>query len=116
MLSFRPGRVFHLRDVKNPVTFMMKNGINRSTASNLFRGQVTFIRLEHLERLCLLLRCTPNDLLQWTPDKSHAPDAEHPLNSLKREAAARNLAEIVKDFPLDKLDKIEAILEELKNE
>lgn len=116
MLSFRPMRVFHLRDVKNPVTFMIKNGINRSTASNLFRGQVTFIKLEHLERLCLLLKCTPNDLLEWTPDKNSETAVEHPLDALKREAATRNLAEIVKDFPLEKLDRIEAMLEQLKNE
>ena len=116
MLKFEASRGFHLRGIDNPVSFMVKNGINRSTASNLYRGKVEFVRLEHLDKLCTLLRCTPNDLLSWTPDAKGVLDEDHPLTALKRDRPARNLAEIASKLPLEKLDRLETILEELRNE
>lgn len=116
MLRLEASRGFHLRGIDNPVSFMMKNGINRSTASNLYRGQVEFVRLGHLEKLCSLLRCTPNDLLAWTPDAKAPLDEEHPLNALKRDRSAKNIAEMASKLPLEKLNRLESMLEELGNE
>jgi DNA-binding Xre family transcriptional regulator len=116
MLRFEASRGFHLRGIENPISFMMKNGINRSTASNLYRGQVELLRLEHLEKLCSLLRCTPNDLLSWTPNAKAPQDEDHPLQALKRDRPAKNIAEIASKLPLEKLDRLETILEELRNE
>ena len=116
MLKLDAKRGFDARGVKNPVSFMIKNGINRSTASNLYRGQVEFVRLRHLEKLCSLLRCTPNDLLSFTPDSRNIIDDGHPLNALKRDRAAKNIAEMAANLPLDKLDRLESMLEQLENE
>ena len=116
MLRFNPRRVFRLRGINNDLTFMMKNGFIRSTASNLLNGHTRFVKDEHLEKLCLLLHCTPNDLFDWTPGNDTLTAEDHPLQTLKRGDAPKNITDIVKHLPLDKLDKVEALLQQLKNE
>ena len=116
MLKLDVRRGFDVRGVKNPVTFLIKNGINRSTASKLYRGEVEFVRLGHLEKLCSLLRCTPNDLLSFTPDAKNVIDEDHPLNALKRDRAAKNISEMAAKLPLEKLDKLESMLAQLQND
>ena len=116
MLTFNPRRVFRLRGINNDLTFMMKNGFIRSTASNLLNGYTRYVKDEHLEKLCLLLHCTPNDLFDWTPAANTLTAEDHPLQTLKRGDAPKNIADIVKNIPLDKLDKVEALLQQLKDE
>ena len=116
MLKFNPRRVFRLRGINNDLTFMMKNGFIRSTASNLLNGHTRYVKDEHLEKLCLLLHCTPNDLFDWKPGKEALIAEDHPLQALKRGDAPKNITEIVKNLPLDKLDKVEALLNQLKTE
>ena len=116
MLYFNPRRVFRLRGITNDLTFMMKNGFIRSTASNLLNGYTRYVKDEHLEKLCLLLHCTPNDLYDWKPSKNTLTPEDHPIQALKRGDAPKNITEIVKHLPLDKLDKVEALLQQLKDE
>ena len=115
MLTFNPRRVFRLRGINNDLTFMMKNGFIRSTASNLLNGYTRYVKDEHLEKLCLLLHCTPNDLFDWTPAANTLTAEDHPLQTLKRGDAPKNITDIVKNLPLDKLDKVEALLQQLKD-
>lgn len=46
--------------------------------------KVASIRLDHLEKLCLLLNCTPNDLLRFSPDKNQVVPETHALHQLKK--------------------------------
>jgi len=116
MLKLNPRRVFRLRGINNDMTFMMKNGFIRSTASNLLNGNTQYVKDEHLEKLCLLLHCTPNDLFDWKPDKNALTPDDHPIQALKRGDAPKYITEIVKDLPLDKLDQVESLLNQLKED
>ena len=95
---------------------MTKNGFIRSTASNLLNGGTRFVKDEHLEKLCLSQHCTPNDLFDWTPAANTLNDEDHPLQTLKRGDSPKTITDIVKNIPLDKLYKVEALLQQLKNE
>lgn len=114
MLKFDPRRVFGLRGIKKDLTFLMKNGVGRSTASNLLNFGVSYVKIEHLEKLCLLLRCTPNDLFDWKPPKDAVIDEAHPLMNLRREPKGKDLADMVSDIPLEKLEQIEGLLNQLR--
>lgn len=93
---------------------MIRNGFVRSTASKLLNGQARYVKDEHLEKLCLLLHCTPNDLFVWKPEANSLTAEGHPLQALKRGEAPKNITEIVKEIPLDKLDRVESLLDQLK--
>ena len=68
--------------------------------------------LETVEKLCLSLNCTPNDLLEWTPSKDMAANSTHSLNALKRnEAILNNMAQLMNSVSLEKLEKIQEIIQ-----
>jgi DNA-binding Xre family transcriptional regulator len=114
MLIFNIKRVFRLRDIEKPYTFMMKHGFSHMTAINLINGTNGAPKTAHIERLCLLLNCTPNDFYEWTEESGkNAIDDAHPLNTLRRDKA-KGLKETIKDLPLEKLNEVEEFLKELK--
>ena len=68
--------------------------------------------LETVEKLCLALNCTPNDLLEWVPSKDMATNSAHSLNALKRnEAILNNMAQLMNSVSLEKLEKIQEIIQ-----
>jgi DNA-binding Xre family transcriptional regulator len=115
MLIFNPRRVFALRGINNPLTYMIKNGFGRGTANNLLNFNNRSVKTEHVERLCLLLQCTPNDLHEWRPGRDAVVADDHPLAELRRDRDASTLAELARDLPLEKLNKIGEFLVQLKD-
>jgi len=57
---------------------------------------------------------TPNDLFDWREDGKTVVYDTHALRTLKREAPARSVADMARDFPADKLEKLGEMLAELK--
>lgn len=115
MLYLNVKRILDLRGISRPFTYLLNNGFIRSTAQRFVRGDVTQIRLDHLEQLCLLLNCSPNDLLGWRAGKNTQVAENHPLQALSTPKNTPPISELVKDIPVDKLDKIAELLNQLKN-
>lgn len=44
-------------------------GIGYSTIQRLYNNQVNRIEFDVLNKLCNYLECSPNDILEFTPDK-----------------------------------------------
>ena len=115
MLILNLKRVFALRGIDNPFTYLVKNGFVRTTASNLLNGKTAFIRIEHLEAICEMLNCQPNDPFEWKPTSSVSTE-RHPLKMLRRAKNSRKFTDMVKTIPLDKLNQIESLLEEIRRD
>jgi DNA-binding Xre family transcriptional regulator len=115
MLHFNVMRVMNLRGIHQPWVFMVKNGFIRSTANNFYNGNVKEIKVEHIEKLCLLLNCTPSDLFEWHSDEtSPALTENQALKSLIREKSAPTITEIVRDLPIEKMEEIGKLLDRIK--
>jgi len=106
MLRFNPKRVFALRGIENPVTVMLEAGIIRNTVNNLLRQQTSVVKIEHVEILCRLLNCTPNDLYEWHPTGADALPETHSLNALKRKKTVQDINALVKEIPLEKVEEL----------
>jgi DNA-binding Xre family transcriptional regulator len=104
MLSFNPKRVFALRSIENPAQFMVEAGIGRKTANNLLQQQTSVVKIEHLERLCRLLNCTPNDFFEWHGDS--ALSEKHSLNTLQRNRTAKSIQSKIHQIPLEEVEKL----------
>ena len=113
MLILNLQRVFTLRGVERPFTYLVKNGISRPTASNLLNHRVESIKNAHLEKICELLNCEPNDLFEWKPSKNTLNAENHPLKNLKRDDSSQKISEMLKTIPLEKLGKIESLMNDL---
>lgn len=115
MLYFNIKRLLDLRGIDKPYTFLVKNGFASQTATNILNNQILRITPKQLEKLCLLLHCTPNDLCDWRADANTVVAENHPLRTLVKEKAPPPIAQMIKDLPVEKLSELEAIINGLKS-
>lgn len=113
MLIFKPQKMFDRRGIDTPHRALVKAGISPATATKILGSYNVRLTIDHVELICRLLNCTPNDLFEWKPDKNDVNVENLALNALRRDDSAKNFSEIVKDIPIEKLNEIEKILREL---
>ena len=116
MMIFNPNRIFARRGIDKPHRFLVQNGFGSKTASDLINIRKPLVRTEYLERLCLLLNCTPNDLYEWTPDQEASIAENHPLRALEKAEIPPQMSELIKDSPVEKLSEVQNMLRGLKNQ
>lgn len=114
MIKINVKRVMEARGIFTPYKFMVKNGFPVTTATQISKGNVEYLRLEYIERFCTLLNCLPNDLFEWTPNDKKADDPNNPLQAIKKNDNSMNLPEILKGLPMDKLRQVEEMLKTLR--
>lgn len=116
MLYFNAMRVLELRGVERPYSYLRRNGFTHSMARSIFGGRVLQIRVEQIEQLCLLLNCVPSDLFEWRDGGDGKQIAEnHAIHALTRGNSATHISRMVKDIPVEKLDRLGAMIEELRD-
>lgn len=104
-----------LRGIDKPYAFLVKNGFVSQTATNMVNNQLGRITPQQMEKLCLALFCTPNDLFEWKPEANSANAETHPLKALVREKPAPSFSELVKDLPVEKMGELEEFIKNMKN-
>ena len=115
MLKYNLKRLLQERSIKNPVTFLTNAGFNRQTASRLASNRFAVLSAAYFEKLCVALKCTPNDLMDWVPDKNTSAE-NHPLASLQRIQLPPHLIDVMEDVPASKLKEFREKIFELKKE
>ncbi|MBN2637499.1 MAG: hypothetical protein JXR65_00255 [Bacteroidales bacterium] len=66
-----------------------------------------------MEKICLLLNCTPNDVMQWIPDGNETVEKNQPLNKLLRtQNKVIDITRSLNSLPLDKLEEIGKYIDE----
>jgi len=114
MLYTNIKKLFKLRGIDNPVKFLLKNGFKYSSAYNIANSRFTSLTLDKVEKLCIALSCTPNDLLEFKPDKNTAIPENHPLQKLKP-TETLSFFDITKDIPNEKIPEFKSALEQIKS-
>jgi DNA-binding Xre family transcriptional regulator len=115
MLTFNPKNTLSLRGIEKTTAFLVRLGMDYSTASRFLKSTSQFVKIRDIENLCVALNCTPNDLFEWKPDESAVLPESHSLRALEKQERTKHLQEIVKDIPSDKLAMVEKLLNELKS-
>ena len=117
MLKFNVKRMFAARGIERMTGFLVKLGMTYPRASRFLKAQSGLVKIKDIERLCIALNCTPNDLFEWLPDTSKTVLPEtHALNALNKGAGGtKNLQDLFKDIPAGRLGLIEQLLNELKS-
>ncbi len=110
MLIFNFSRLFKARGIDKPFTHLVKAGYSDNFATRIVNSRIEKLNLKDVERLCEMLSCTPNDLLEWIPGNDQKSTDSHPLVSLRRTETVLNLTQILSSVPLDKLSDIERLI------
>lgn len=114
MLNFNPKNIFSLRGIEKTTAFLVRLGMDYSTASRFLKSKSQFVKIKDIEKLCIALNCTPNDLFEWHADANTILPETHSLKRLEKTSETKNLQQLIKDVPSDKLGQIEDLLNGLK--
>ncbi|MBI4945957.1 MAG: helix-turn-helix transcriptional regulator [Bacteroidetes bacterium] len=116
MLQYNLTKIFQSRGIEKPYAFLKKQGFSHNLAHRIAQNKIDMLSLEHLEKLCTLLSCTPNDLLDWFPKKEDETAARHPLNALRRAITTVDLPAFLRETPLHKLQELQTMLDQLRKD
>lgn len=109
MLYFNLRPIFRARGIEKPYTFLVKAGLSPHSANVVLNSDTRVLRLDHVELLCRVLVCEPNDLLLWKPDHDQVIAANHPLYKLKSNGQDdADLKQTLAAIPYQKLKEISA--------
>ena len=114
MLKFIIEIMLRARNIKEGYKFFKENGFSQRTATKFRNSSMTVMRLVHLEKVCELLHCTPNDLLEWQPKAGEKNIEKHPLFPLKKKEAIAKVSESMSTLSIEELGKLEKIIADLK--
>jgi len=95
-----------MRGIKKPYSFFIKLGISHSISSRMGTDKANKILLRHLEKMCLELNCTPNDLLHWIPSDTKLDTPDTALYVLKKAESATAAAELLGRLPAARLEEL----------
>lgn len=111
MLELNLKRIFKARGIDMPYKFLVKNGFVPFTAHKYKNGKVEHMRLDHIEKLCILLNCTPNELFEWTPDDLLDDRKDNPLQKIRKRDKKLEISKILSRMSLEKLEEVEKMLQ-----
>ncbi len=112
MLKLDIGKHCRSRNQPNSAAYLQKNEFSHWVAHQLANYEKQSINFNDLERLCILFKCTPNDLLEWVPgNQADETNTEHPLAILKKE---KSIADDISNLSFAQLKEITRIIREKK--
>ena len=110
MLYFNLETVMKARQIERPYSFLVKAGISPHSATTLLNAEIRSLRLDHIEIVCELLHCEPNDLIVFKPSDSQKLQKNHPLNKFIPKEQDTNWQDTIKMVPIAKLKEIAKLL------
>ena len=110
MMQLNLQRIFKARGISQPYKFLVQNGFVPFTAHKYKNSKVEHIRLDHIEKLCVILNCTPNDILEWMPDDLLDDTPTHPLQKIRVRNKKPDLNKLLSKYSLEKLEEIEQLI------
>ncbi len=110
MLQLNLKRIFKARGIFEPYKFLVQSGFVPFTAHKYKNGSVAHMRIDHIEKLCVLLNCTPNDLFEWVPSDLLEDRADHPLQRIRRREKKIEINKLLEKFSLEKLEEIQELI------
>jgi len=112
MLKFNFKRIFKARDIERPYSYLVKHGFSPNIATRIANENIKTVNLRNIEMLCQLWQCTPNDLLEWIPDKYSVDATTHPMRDLVRNESTVNIKDILNTIPIAQLAEVEKFIKE----
>jgi DNA-binding Xre family transcriptional regulator len=114
MLHINLRKILTDRGIERPIPFLQKIGLARYTAQGMLDDNCKYLGLEHAERICLALKCSPNDLLEWRPDAGVLVPSDHPLHKLRPKE--QSLSQQLQQLSADELEAVQQFIGTLKQD
>ena len=106
-----------LKGIKSPMAFLQEHGFPYYTARHIVEGHLGSFNLRNIEKLCIALECTPNDITFYKQGNTVLPEA-HPLHTLNMERFRDEINEGLQQLDAAEValvkEQVRAILERKK--
>src|SRR6266487_3336489 len=112
MIALNIFQLCRLRGIKSPLTALRKAGISQKVAFKYLKGEKHTLVIKHIEILCKLLNCTPNELFTWQPDSKTDDIPTHTLQVICQKA----LPDVHQRLNSMKVDELRVWMEEKEGE
>lgn len=112
MIRLNIDYIFAMRGIKQKFTFIRKQGLSHEVSHRLANNDTQSINLRHLTKLCEVLHCTPNDLLDHSEDSSLPPN--HPLSALKKDMTHLESLRKLQTLPPEKMDALKEWMDSIE--
>ena len=112
MLKLNLNPIFKAKGIEKPYSFLVKSGFTYSAARGILYGNKTSFQLRHIEMLCKLFQCTPNDILFYKPDKNNELPPDHPLNALNIQLTDFNLSEVLSNLTISQINNLAQVIKD----
>jgi DNA-binding Xre family transcriptional regulator len=114
MLVFNLKAVMQARQIERPYSFLVKAGISPHSANDLLHSQTRTFRLDHIEKLCEILHCEPNDLVAFIPNSTQKLQENHALNKFIQIEESFDWQETIKTLPITQLKELSKLINQAK--
>ncbi len=115
MLYYDFKSVMAAKGVENPYTWLKRKGFTHYLAGRIAANKAQGLSTNQLEKLCIVLGCTPHDLLVWKPSEGQNGE-NHPLKVLQRKHQPSRIKQLMKGLTLNEMKAMEAALLKLRKE
>ena len=116
MLRLRLKYLLESKGIINPYNFLIRNGFTPNVATRSINGKIEQLKLSHVNKLCTVLHCTPDDLLEWYAGKNEALPDNHPLLSLVRNDKPFNIIGHLNKLSFDQIKEVEQIIAKMSTQ
>jgi len=113
MLTLYINEFLRKKGYKSGAWGLRKIGMPTSAAYKLSANKVKVIKLDHLEYICTVFDCTPNDLLNYQPDQKDLLEPGHSLLSIQKDDGRPTPLELLKQLKPEEIDQAGLMLEAL---
>jgi DNA-binding Xre family transcriptional regulator len=110
MLTLNLQRIFKARGIEQSYKFLVNAGFVPFIAHKYKNSKVTQIRVDHIEKLCIALNCTPNDLFEWFPDTLLDNRDDHPLHAIRQREKKIEINKMLSKLSLQRLEEVEQLI------
>jgi len=114
MLFFNFSRIFKLKGIDRPFTYLTARGYSATTATKLANNRVEEINLVRLEKFCRDFNCTPNDIIDFRQNTKDPLPKDHALHVLTKAEISNVILEKINALPMDKIQQIHDIIKNME--
>lgn len=116
MLSLNIAGVLNAREIQNHNQYLCQHGFSPFMVSRWLNHKTKSISNQNLERLCLLLHCTPNDLYVYSSTPNSFKTTNQPLYNLKPLTVKTPVAQLLNQLSVEQFKEVRDAFDEiLKN-
>ena len=114
MLYFNFTRIFKLKNIQRPFTYLTSLGYSKSFATKMTKNNVQQLNLAMVERICRDFNCTPNDILDFRMYENDVLSPDHALHSLTKVAITNEVFTKINTLPAEKIQQIHDIIKNME--